>query len=75
MPEVTDQPDRNASDALCSNEGLLPPFTPAEMPRFSWADREGSEVVKVINEAYDEVVHWKRNVFFTFWGGREEIYF
>ena len=33
------------------------------MPRFSWADREGSEVVKVINEAYDEVVHWKRNVF------------
>ncbi len=41
----------------------LPTFSPASRPHFSWGPLEGSDFVHVVDCAYAEAVHWRRNVF------------
>ena len=53
----------NSADISDKRRLVLPPFIPLERTCFSWADLDGSEVVEIINEAYTEIVHWRRNVF------------
>ena len=41
----------------------LPPFeTPAD-PSFMWGDLPGEECVQLVNNCYDEAIHWKPNLF------------
>ena len=41
----------------------LPPFeTPAD-PSFMWGDLPGDECVQLVNNCYDEAIHWKPNLF------------
>ena len=54
-PEV--QPGTNAC------EPRLPEFKSVQPPVFRWGDRDGAEFVKCVREAYNEVVHWRRNIF------------
>ena len=43
---------------------LLPPFTKARAPLFKWSDSIDGESFSVkIQEAYKEVIRWRRNVF------------
>ena len=41
----------------------LPSFPPAESKSFCWGERDGASVAHSIQQCYDEVVHWRRNVF------------
>ena len=41
----------------------LPPFTQSCSPCFKWGDIDGASYRNAINDAYSEVVHWRRNVF------------
>ena len=42
----------------------LPPFEPISSTQFYWYDREdGSAIASLIEEAYSEIVHWRRNLF------------
>ena len=34
-----------------------------KVPLFYWGSREGGAIVRDINSAYEEVIHWKRNIF------------
>ena len=39
-----------------------PPLTPAE-PYFTWGDFEGPAFCSKVKEVYNEVIHWRRNLF------------
>lgn len=41
----------------------LPAIIPMQSPVFHWGEVEGEEFVQVIEGCYEEVVHWKRNLF------------
>ena len=48
---------------------VSPPITtlvspPAQQPRnFRWGPHEGDEFYSIISNVYEEVIHWRRNVF------------
>ena len=41
----------------------LPDPSPIVDPSFSWGNLDSETIIAHINEAYDEVVHWKTNLF------------
>ena len=41
----------------------LPPFPSSSEPIFSWGDVDGETFRCALNGTYDEIVHWKRNLF------------
>ena len=41
----------------------LPDFAKVTDPNFTWGNTQGTEMIQLINEAYDVVVQWKRNIF------------
>ena len=41
----------------------LPDYTPVVPPKFRWGNIDGAEFARAIRMAYDEVAHWRRNVF------------
>ena len=41
----------------------LSAFRPAEQPNFRWGAKEGVDFAHAVRVAYEEVVHWRRNVF------------
>jgi len=41
----------------------LPPFTALSAPNFRWGDISGTAFSSKVNKAYEEAVHWKRNLF------------
>ena len=56
----------NESPAFSVNSDsieVLPSFTPAHDLNFTWGHLNGEEVECEIDKAYDEVVHWRRNIF------------
>ena len=58
-PQAGLEPDLNrVSDRLS-----LPSFKPANVPVFVWGDRSARDFTLELNEAYKEVVHWKKNTF------------
>ena len=42
---------------------VLAEYTPAAEPNFQWGSLKGEEFRSIIRLAYDEVVHWRRNIF------------
>ena len=49
-------PDQNSSD-------LTWPLPSLEVPNFVWGNVPGEELCALMNQAYEEVVHWRRNLF------------
>ena len=43
--------------------GNLPDYPPLSPPSFRWGDVPGSEFVSNVNNMYDEVIQWRRNLF------------
>ena len=44
----------------------LPPFTTMPPPTFAWSENmQGADFIQAISAAYDEVVHWRHNLFLT----------
>ena len=41
----------------------LPPYSPSSQPTFTWGQLDGRDFSRAITTAYDEVVHWSRNLF------------
>ena len=41
----------------------LPPFTPIQLPNFVWGSTDGEAFSKSISLTYEEIVHWRRNLF------------
>ena len=41
----------------------LPPFVPTPAPKFQWGGKTSQEFTRDIELAYEQVVHWKRNLF------------
>ena len=46
----------------------LPPALPMSNPVFVWGDYDSAAVMKSLDEAYAEVVHWRRNTFLVPFG-------
>ena len=43
---------------------IMPVSPPAQQPRnFHWGPHEGDEFYSIISNVYEEVIHWRRNVF------------
>ena len=51
----------------------LPSPSPLASPAFSWGEYEASTFAQMLEEAYDEVVHWRRNLFQTIWKCMEKL--
>ena len=54
------------SDHVTTNpsEAFLPPFSPLPLnPVFSWGDVDGGTFCNHIDEAYQTIVQWRRNIF------------
>ena len=54
-------PNQSSSDV--TNTAISWPLPVLEPPNFSWGPLEGQEFCDKVNEAYEEVVHWRRNLF------------
>jgi hypothetical protein len=74
----SDQQSRNAHvhlhhlvNNMCHNGGIvaatpvpeLPPFLPVSPPDFTWGSLSGQECLTSINNCYQIIVHWNRNLF------------
>lgn len=42
---------------------ILPEFTPLAEPKFTWGCKDGKTLCESIDAAYNEAVHWRRNIF------------
>ena len=45
------------------SSNVLPSFTAVQEPNFKWGEVDGATLTEVINHAYTETVHWRRNLF------------
>ena len=54
--------ETNNSSSLNTVEDL-PPFTALSAPNFKWGDIDGVVFSSKVDRAYEEAVHWKRNLF------------
>ena len=50
-------------DTSINHVDPLPSFVPAQIPNFRLGEIDGTTMQGVINESYNEIVHWKRNLF------------
>ena len=54
----------SSSQATTTNLPLFASFYPTDpCVEFQWGEIDGTTVVESINDAYEEVIHWKRNSF------------
>lgn len=58
----------------CESNEFLPCYTPVHDPNFRWGEISGEEVDHEISKAYEEVVHWCRNVFKIPSGGQGKAF-
>ena len=72
-PHIEDVPLLEVSGNLESND-FLPSYTPVHDLAFSWGDLNGEEVDHESSEAYDKVVHWRRNLFKIPSGGQGKAF-
>ena len=56
-------PGELSEAANLSPADYLPPYTQSCHPCFKWSSIDGPTFVKSITSAYNEVVHWRRNIF------------
>ena len=65
--EANRTPEANmtpVTDFTPAADMTLPEFTKLpDPPIFYWSERDGPSITQDINNAYDEIVHWRRNVF------------
>ena len=66
--EPSDDSDRNHANEVSSNPHSPPPlpsFIESSSTQFQWHDSEvkSEELIQNINAAYNEIVHWKKNLF------------
>ena len=58
---------RDASISVTDNSPVRPaviwPLPTMEEPNFIWGNNQGEEYCAKVNQAYEEVVHWRRNLF------------
>ena len=67
----------NAGGAASSSMTALPPYTELRAASFYWNDRiEGTVFCQKVSTAYDEIVHWHRNLFLVPYGrvGRDFVH-
>ena len=50
----------------------LPEFTPMSSPTFVWGVHDSATIIASINSAYEEVVHWRKNIC-TIWEGWNQV--
>ena len=75
-PSTASVSNLNNSTTLHVGVPELPSFIGLSPPSFLWNDTiEGSDFVDRVTAAYDEVVHWKRNLFVVPFGkvGKEFV--
>ena len=56
------------TNAHHDNQCKLPDPSPIADPSFSWGNTDSETIIAHMNEAYDEVVHWKTNLFLVPFG-------
>ena len=62
--EVMHSEECNASvPSDLSGSPSLSPFAAMSDPKFKWGEIDGRSFCEAVSEAYDEITHWKRNVF------------
>ena len=49
----------NSNGNVCD----LPSYPLLDPPNFNWGDLNGSEFEELVNEAYNQIVHWRHNLF------------
>ena len=59
----TGSPDVRNHQHVTLSKCELPPFQHAASPTFRWASIEGNNFVQQVHQAYDETMHWRRNIF------------
>ena len=42
---------------------LLPTFPTSAPPSFGWGNLDGEDCCKIIDDCYNEVIHWRHNLF------------
>ena len=57
---VTPSLSATANDSTIAD---LPQFTPLSTPNFRWADMDGEAFSHSVDRGYEEIVHWRRNLF------------
>ena len=61
MP-TTEHSSNSIADGLTCVGGL-PNFEPPANPKFTWRDMDSTSFTRLLDSAYDETVHWKKNCF------------
>ena len=56
-------PHQNPSTVAANTSQSLPQFSPITATNFHWGDMTGEEFSQTINTYYEEIVHWKKNIF------------
>ena len=61
---VFDDPVQDPSQPTVQNNYDLPPFLPLETPNFRWNQFvDGQTFMNSVDKAYQEIVHWRHNIF------------
>ena len=61
--EVVEDPNELTNSSPLKTVKDLPPFTTLSAPNFRWGDIDGAAFSVKVDKAYEEAVHWKRNLF------------
>ena len=61
-PPLFEDNDDEDSDDEDVGLGYLPPFVPCCTTPFRWGHGDGDVVARQIDEAYEEMVKWRKNI-------------
>ena len=59
-PSAEQLPSNDSHHSIADTPWPVPPLQP---PDFSWGPYQGADFCTLIDTAYEEVVHWRRNIF------------
>ena len=65
LPTMEESNEAQIENPIVNPMDMLPPYTPISPidPSYKWGSAEGSVFRLKVVRCYDEVVHWRRNVF------------
>ena len=63
IPTIVADPAEVSDELNATTSYELPPFSEMSASHFMWGNRDGVSFTDAVDKAYNEAVHWKRNLF------------
>jgi len=70
----TSNSSAGSHDDVITCDDSVPDLPPLQEPNFWWGNHDGNEFCELMNSLYDEIVHWRKNLFMITHGSARKAF-